>query len=96
MKREKVIGPSDTIENAKWARAKPGQESKDGFRGRLGIREVLEMSDGIRDLIMKNSTASDLERLAKEEGMTTMLEDGIVKAAQGLTTVEEVLRVISD
>ncbi|KKU52456.1 MAG: hypothetical protein A3A28_03580 [Candidatus Sungbacteria bacterium RIFCSPLOWO2_01_FULL_47_32] len=96
LKREKVIGPSDTIENAKWARAKPGQESKDGFRGRLGIREVLEMSDGIRDLIMKNSTASDLERLAKEEGMTTMLEDGIVKAAQGLTTVEEVLRVISD
>ncbi len=96
LRREKVIGPSEPLEKARWARAKPGQESKDGFRGRLGIREVLEMSDGIRELIMKNATASEIEKLAKEEGMTTMLEDGILKAAQGFTTIEEVLRVISE
>jgi type IV pilus assembly protein PilB len=47
-------------------------------------------------LIIKGSTTEDIELQAKKEGMLTMLEDGIFKAAQGLTTIEEVLRVVSE
>ena len=45
---------------------------------------------------MKNGTAGEIEAQAKKEGMTTMLEDGIFKAVQGVTTLEEVLRVVTE
>ena len=45
---------------------------------------------------MKNATSAELEKQAKSEGMLTMLEDGIYKCAAGLTTIEEVLRVVSE
>lgn len=65
-----------------------------GYEGRLGIFEILEMKENIRKAIMKHSTAEELEQIAvKENGMRTMLEDGIAKALNGLTTIEEVLRV---
>lgn len=65
-----------------------------GYEGRLGIFEILEMKENIRKAIMKHATADELEQIAvKENGMRTMLEDGIAKALNGLTTIEEVLRV---
>ena len=65
-----------------------------GYEGRLGIFEILEMKENIRKAIMKHMTADELEQIAiKENGMRTMLEDGIAKALNGLTTIEEVLRV---
>jgi len=54
------------------------------------------MSPTIKNLIMKNATADEIEIQAKKEGMLTMLEDGIFKCVQGLTTIEEVLRVITE
>ena len=68
----------------------------DGFRGRVGIHEILVMSPTIKELIMKNAASSDIDIQAKKEGMLSMLEDGIFKCVQGLTTIEEVLRVISE
>ncbi len=68
----------------------------DGYKGRVGIHEVLKMSPAIRDLIMKSSTTADIEAQARKEGMLTMLEDGIFMCVQGLTTIEEVLRVVSE
>ena len=68
----------------------------DGFKGRVGIHEVLKVSSAIKDLVMKNSTSAEIEGQAKKEGMLTMIEDGIFKCVQGLTTIEEVLRVVSE
>lgn len=65
-----------------------------GYLGRLPIYEVLDATDAIREAILARQTAAELKKIAMHEGMTTMLEDGIRKAAQGLTTLEEILRVI--
>jgi len=64
-----------------------------GYSGRLGVFEVLEVTKVMKDLITKRSDAEVLVRKAVEEGMTTMLDDGIDKIIKGLTTIEEVLRV---
>lgn len=64
-----------------------------GYRGRLSIMELLRVSDKIRDLILKHAAAVEIERAARSEGMKTMFEDGCIKALQGLTTLEEVIRV---
>ncbi|MBI4117881.1 MAG: type II/IV secretion system protein [Parcubacteria group bacterium] len=67
-----------------------------GYKGRTALFEVMVMSDEIRRLIMKNSDASVIHARAVKEGMVTMLMDGIEKALQGVTTIEEVLRVAVD
>jgi general secretion pathway protein E len=67
-----------------------------GYRGRLAIIEFLQMTDPLRKLIMAHEEAGAIQRLAIEEGMTTMYENGLVKALQGVTTIEEVLRVTSE
>ncbi len=64
-----------------------------GYTGRVGIFELLEMSEPVRQLIMHHATSEEIEQTAIGEGMTTMLEDGIQKALSGITTIEEVLRV---
>ncbi|MCK5466010.1 Flp pilus assembly complex ATPase component TadA [Candidatus Parcubacteria bacterium] len=66
---------------------------KEGYKGRVGIFEVLEISDKIAKLINSGATSAEIEAGGVEEGMTTMIEDGLVKAAQGVTTIEEVMRV---
>ncbi|MGZ5008124.1 MAG: type II secretion system ATPase GspE [Methylobacter sp.] len=67
-----------------------------GYRGRLAIIEFLQMTDPLRKLIMAHEEAGAIQKLAIEEGMTTMYENGLVKALQGITTLEEVLRVTSE
>jgi len=67
-----------------------------GFKGRLGIFEVLEMSDAIRKNITEQATAEEIQETSRNEGMHVMAEDGILKAAQGLTSIEEVLRVTQE
>ncbi|MTW19473.1 type II secretion system ATPase GspE [Allochromatium palmeri] len=64
-----------------------------GYRGRLVITEVLIMSEAIRQAILAHATASDIKRIAMEEGMETMYQDGLRKALDGRTTIEDVLRV---
>ncbi|HEX4774554.1 MAG TPA: GspE/PulE family protein [Candidatus Saccharimonadales bacterium] len=66
-----------------------------GFKGRIGIYEVLPNSPGIQKMIVGNSTSENIELTAIEEGMITMQLDGLVKALRGQTTIEEVLRVTS-
>ena len=67
-----------------------------GYRGRLAITELLVMSDDIRRLVISNAAARKIEEQSLLEGMHTMYEDGIRKSVQGMTTVEEVLRVTAD
>jgi general secretion pathway protein E len=64
-----------------------------GFRGRQGVFEVIEVSAAIRHAIGPKTDADDLEKVARNEGMTTMAEDGIAKCRKGLTTIDEVFRV---
>jgi general secretion pathway protein E len=64
-----------------------------GYFGRICIIEMLTMSDGIRSLIMRHSTAGELRAAAVAEGMETMFENGLRKSLAGITTIEEVLRV---
>lgn len=67
-----------------------------GYRGQIGIFEIFNMSDTIKELMMKQASSDEIKKVAIREGMTTMFEDGIAKAEAGTTTVEEVLRVIRE
>ncbi len=95
LRDEKIVGKNDDWKDIDFYRPLK-DEGEEGFKGRIGIYEVLNISSAIRDSIIKGGTAEDIELQAKKEGMLTMLEDGIFKAAQGLTTIEEVLRVVSE
>jgi len=64
-----------------------------GYLGRLVITEVLLMSDPLRQAVLRHATATEIQRIAREEGMHTMYEDGVRKALAGATTMEEVIRV---
>jgi type II secretory ATPase GspE/PulE/Tfp pilus assembly ATPase PilB-like protein len=96
LKEENIVPKGTTFEKVPFYRPKPSPESGDGYKGRVGIHEVLKMSATIRELIMQGKTSADIEVQARKEGMLTMMEDGIFKAAEGVTTIEEVLRVISE
>lgn len=65
-----------------------------GYAGRIGIFEILEMREEVKKLILKQSSSDEIMAQAKKDGMQTMLEDGLGKAMEGITTIEEVLRVI--
>ncbi len=67
-----------------------------GYRGRTSILELLTMSDPIRRLIMQRGTAGEIQKLAVSEGMRTMYQDGLRKCLQGITTLDEVLRVTQE
>jgi type II secretory ATPase GspE/PulE/Tfp pilus assembly ATPase PilB-like protein len=64
-----------------------------GYKGRVGIYELMRLDDRFHDPILRRSGAPEFLRLAREGGMRTMFEDGVVKATQGLTTLEELLLV---
>lgn len=64
-----------------------------GYRGRVGVFEVLDVSEPIRELVLKRSSSVQITEQAVKEGMITMVQDGIIKAIRGLTTMEEVWRV---
>ncbi|MDX2177293.1 MAG: GspE/PulE family protein [Candidatus Sumerlaeia bacterium] len=66
--------------------------NRSGYRGRIGLFEVLQVSDTIRELILQRSTADDLHALAVHEGMMTMRQDGWLKVCYGVTSFEEVNR----
>jgi general secretion pathway protein E len=67
-----------------------------GYTGRMGIFELMEMNDELRKLIMKNADASDLVKAARRNGMRSLREDGWLKAARGVTTADEVMRVTQE
>ncbi len=64
-----------------------------GYSGRIGIFEVLDVNEKISRMVMENITAQDIENEAKKNGMITMIQDGYLKALEGITSIEEVLRV---
>jgi type IV pilus assembly protein PilB len=67
-----------------------------GYKGRMGVYEVFDVSDAIQELILKRATSSEIQAQAQAEGMITMRQDGYLKALAGQTTVKEVNRVASE
>lgn len=96
LKEEKLLKPKATVKDIEFYKPKPSKDSVDGYKGRIGIVEVLAVTETIRDLIVKKATTKEIANQARQEGMRTMIEDGFVKAAQGLTSIEEILRVITE
>ncbi|HDJ30377.1 MAG TPA: hypothetical protein ENF31_00160 [bacterium] len=94
LKEEGLARPKDTLADITFFRPKPSKDCPDGYSGRIGIFEVLAVSESIKELINKSATADEIQAQARKEGMRTMIEDGFIKAAQGITSIEEVLRVI--
>ena len=71
-------------------------DNPNGYSGRAGLYETIEVDEDIQKLIVTHATAGDIMRLAKEKGTVTMRQDGMLKVLSGVTTVEEVNRVASD
>ncbi len=92
---EKLVKPETKLDSLPFYHPKPVGDS-DGYHSRIGIHEVLSVSSATRELIMHGGVIDNIEAQARKEGMLTMLEDGIYKATRGITSVEEVLRAISD
>jgi type IV pilus assembly protein PilB len=102
--KEHVGGDDTTINSTEHGITKLWKASEDGcddchqtgFRGRVGIYEVLANSIPIQKLIVANATSNQIQDQAVSEGMNTMQTDGIVKALRGITTVEEILRATKE
>lgn len=107
-KKEKVLS---TAEIKSLSELMPGVESKpkkyymaqgcekcglSGYQGRIGIREVLEVNDEIRKLVMNRASSQEIKEAAIKNGMVTMVQDGLDKATAGITSIEEVLRTVRE
>jgi type IV pilus assembly protein PilB len=100
IKRSDILGGTlkakDKWKDVKLFKAKGCEQCMGGYRGRNGIYEVLEIDEEIRKMISQRASSHDIETKAREKGMLTMIEDGFAKCIQGLTTVEEILRVTKE
>ncbi|PJA64613.1 MAG: hypothetical protein CO159_02120 [Candidatus Portnoybacteria bacterium CG_4_9_14_3_um_filter_40_10] len=96
LQREKVIGPKDSWGDITFFKPKPTVDCPDGYKGRIGIYEALEVTESIKQMIVARATSSEIELEARKEGMVTMLQDGFILAVEGRTSIEEILRVTKE
>ncbi len=98
LQREKALPiTTNDFREIKFVRGKGcAQCSETGYKGRIGIYEVLEVDDKIRSLIAERKPTTEIESFSVEKGFLLMLQDGFIKAVQGLTTIEEILRVTQE
>jgi type IV pilus assembly protein PilB len=95
------LPPPELVERYKWPEGTRLTRGKgcpacydSGYRGRLGIHEIIESTDGLQQLMAKNPTKNELQAFTVSEGYQTLFDDGIKRALEGRTTIEEVSRVI--
>jgi type IV pilus assembly protein PilB len=97
LQREKVVPAGATWPKIKFYKPTGCTVCSGGYRGRLGIYEVIEFSDTIRDMLSATTSSKDLEDAArKEQSMMLMVEDGFCKVIRGETSIEEVTRVATE
>lgn len=96
LKIENIINKNDTWDKIPFYKAVKSTEFEDGYSSRTGMHEVLKVTPTIKEMIIKGSSQDDIEIQAKKEGMMTMIEDGVFQAVLGVTTLEEVFRVVSE
>jgi type IV pilus assembly protein PilB len=94
LKLKKIVKMNASWRNIPFYYPKKTRECPDGYKGRIGIFEVLPVTETIKELIIKRASSDEIQKEAQKEGMTLMIEDGFIKAARGITSIEEVLRVI--
>jgi len=78
------------------AKGKDTPQTPRGYSGRAGLYEVMDVTEEIQNLIVKQATSAEIQRMAVQQGMITMRQDGYLKALSGITTLEEVNRVAAD
>jgi type IV pilus assembly protein PilB len=84
----------EIAKKANFARGKGCSHcNKKGYRGRMGIFELMPMTTQIREMTFKGESTQNIRKMARKQGMRTLFEDGIVKAIKGQTTLDEVLRI---
>ena len=93
---EKIVKKGSTLDDIPFYHPTPSTECADGYKSRIGIHEILAISPAIREIMLHTSTSDAIEKQAKKEGMLSMLEDGLYKAARGITSLEEVLRAVTE
>ncbi len=92
--KEKVVKAGEDWKDVVIYEAVGCKMCHDGYKGRIGIYETMEITPELQKMIVPTVTAEQLEQAAREQnGMVSMLEDGIIKTVEGMTTLEEVLRV---
>lgn len=97
MLREKIIADAKGIESLLFYRGKGCKQCNDtGYKGRIGIYETLEITPKISEMILKKATEAEIKVAALENNMITMVEDGFIKAKNGITTIEEIMRVTKE
>ena len=95
--KEKVIDKEKSLAEIKFYRGK-GCDHCDmqGYKGRVGIFEVLDVNEAIKDLIVASASSEKIQTQAVADGMLTMIQDGFVKAVSKITTIEEILRITKE
>ena len=96
LKKEKIVGPKTDWTEIEFYRPGKSKECPEGYRSRIGIHEILEVNEEIKELIVKEAISDSITREAESQGMLNMLEDGFIKAARGITSIEEILRVTQE
>jgi type II secretory ATPase GspE/PulE/Tfp pilus assembly ATPase PilB-like protein len=97
MIREKIITSNKGLESLLFYRGKGCKQCNDtGYKGRMGIYEVLEITPEISDMILKKATEPEIKQAAIDQKMITITEDGFIKAKNGVTSIEEIMRVTKE
>ncbi|MCK5416058.1 Flp pilus assembly complex ATPase component TadA [Candidatus Parcubacteria bacterium] len=97
MKEKMIINKKGGLKSLLFFRGKGCKQCNNtGYKGRMGIYEVLENKDEISGMILKNAPTMEIKQKAVEMGMLTMVEDGFLKAKKGVTTIEEIMRVTKE
>jgi general secretion pathway protein E len=94
--RELGLTYLDELEKHPFYRATTSEANPTGYRGRTSILELLKMTDPVRRLVMSHATSGEIQNQAVADGMRTMYLDGLLKCQEGITTLEEILRVTQE
>jgi len=96
-KEKSIINAKKGIENLLFYRGKGCKQcDNNGYKGRIGIYETLEITEEISELILKKASRAEINEAAIRQGMITIVEDGFIKAKNGITTIEEIMRVTKE
>lgn len=96
LRKRGFIKAGETIEAVTFYRPGPAKEAPDGYKGRIGIHELLEATNEIKALITRGASGDEIGAAARARNMLTMQEAGFILAAQGITSIEEVLRATKE
>jgi type IV pilus assembly protein PilB len=98
LKREKIVPESmKSIHEGEFFHGQGCNKcSNTGYKGRLGVHEIMEVTEQIGEMIVKRATTQEIQDVAEKDGMILMWQDGFIKALKGITTIEEILRVAKE